>query len=80
MVSMHADGTPCKEGTTSTPRGFVPCCAAFAAHLATCEFDVRYEWRAKRRRWEIAVPQVAGGGGVEIRYCPHCGAKLGRKR
>lgn len=76
----HADGTPCKEGTSSIPRGFVPCCAEFSGHLTTCDFDVRYEWWPKQRHWVIAIAEVAGGGGIRIAYCPHCGARLGRKR
>lgn len=80
MAPVHSDGSPCREGKSSAPKGYVPCCAAFAGHLATCEFDVRYEWHPRQRHWVIAIPDVAGGGGVQITYCPHCGSRLGKAR
>ncbi len=72
----HPDGTLCLEGTTSLPPDFQPCCAVFAAHTATCAHDLRYEWRPKSRQWVIAIAESAGGGGIMITYCPHCGALL----
>jgi len=72
----HSDGTICREGTQSLPEDFVPCCEMFSAHTATCVFDIRYEWWKTSRRWVIAIAESAGGGGIEITYCPHCGTKL----
>jgi len=72
----HPDGTSCLEGTTSLPPDFQPCCAVFAAHTATCAHDLRYEWWPKSRRWVIALAESAGGGGIVITHCPHCGTPL----
>ena len=72
----HIDGTLCKEGTRSVPPRFRTCCAVFAGHLETCDYDVRYEWWKRQRFWVISIADAAGGGGVVIRYCPHCGAEL----
>lgn len=72
----HPNGTFCLEGTTSLPLDFQPCCTVFAGHTSTCVHDLRYEWWPKSRQWVIAVAEAAGGGGVVINYCPHCGAPL----
>jgi hypothetical protein len=72
----HPDGTPCKEGTRSVPSRHVACCETFAGHLSTCDLDVRYEWWPRPRQWVITIAESAGGGGIVIRYCPHCGAEL----
>jgi hypothetical protein len=72
----HIDGTRCKEGTRRVPPRFRACCAAFAGHLATCDYDLRYEWWQRQRFWVITIAEAAGGGGVVIRYCPHCGLEL----
>jgi hypothetical protein len=72
----HADGSPCLTGTKKVPPGFSACCAAFAGHVDTCAFDVRYEWWERPRYWVIVIAESAGGGGVKIQYCPHCGSKL----
>jgi hypothetical protein len=72
----HPDGTLCLEGTSSLPPDFQPCCEVFAGHTATCAHDLRYEWWRKSRRWVIAIAESAGGGGIMIRYCPHCGTPL----
>jgi len=48
----------------------------FAGHVDTCDYDVRYEWWKRQRFWVITIAESAGGGGVVIRYCPHCGAEL----
>lgn len=61
------------------PRKHVPCCEIFAGHLDTCEFDVRYEWRSKSKQWVIAIAESAGGGGLTMNFCPHCGKKLSLK-
>ena len=76
MASTHADGTPCKEGTRSAPDGYAPCCDLFDGHTSACDFDVRYEWWAGPARRVITIAESAGGGGIWIRFCPHCGSKL----
>jgi len=72
----HADGTTCPEGTQALPRGFQSCCDAFHAHTAACYFDIRYEWWPRSRSWFIVIAPSAGGGGISIRFCPHCGNRL----
>jgi hypothetical protein len=72
----HADGTRCLEGSQRIPRIFKPCCETFAAHTTTCAFDVRYEWWSKSRKWVTVISESAGGGGVRISFCPHCGRRL----
>ena len=76
-MHQHSDGTTCNEGTSSVPEGYTPCCGTFEAHTRACEFDIRYEWWAKDSKWVIAIADTAGGGGIEIGYCPHCGMRLG---
>lgn len=76
MTSVHSDGTPCKEGTANVPAGFAPCCDMFGSHTSTCDYDVRYEWWSKSRQWVISISESAGGGGIQIFYCPHCGTCL----
>jgi len=77
--ALHSDGTKCKEGTASVPARFVPCCETFANHTTACELDVRYEWWREKRQWVIAIAESAGGGGIRIAHCPHCGSRLGSK-
>lgn len=75
----HADGSLCLEGTRKLPRGFTACCSQFEAHTAVCVYDVRYEWSGEQGgagSWQIAIPEIAGGGGLVIAHCPHCGASL----
>jgi hypothetical protein len=36
---------------------------------------VRYEWHASTG-WRIAIAEIAGGGGIGIKHCPHCGTGL----
>jgi hypothetical protein len=76
MAARHSDGTQCLEGTKRVPRGFKPCCKLFEAHTRACAYDVRYEWYSKSKQWVIAISESAGGGGIEIVFCPHCGEKL----
>jgi len=72
----HADGSICPEGPRRVPRGWKPCCTAFDARVEACFFDIRYEWWSKQRNWFTIIEPSAGGGGVAIAYCPHCGTKL----
>ncbi|MCE9603235.1 MAG: hypothetical protein K8S21_13610 [Gemmatimonadetes bacterium] len=78
----HLDGSICPEGTRSVPRGFRPCCDEFAARTLACFFDIRYEWWSGQRNWFVLITPEAGGGGIAMAHCPHCGAKLkgGAKR
>ena len=80
-MSSHQDGSPCPEGTRCVPRAFAACCEPFAQRTVACYLDIRYEWWPKRRNWFIVIAPTAGGGGIAIQFCPHCGAKLsGRPR
>lgn len=72
----HEDGSICLEGTRKLPKNFKPCCEVFRSHTASCIFDVRYEWNENIKGWWIAIDSKAGGGGIEIKYCPHCGESL----
>ena len=72
----HPDGTRCLEGTRRVPRRFKACCRLFESHTATCAYDIRYEWWQKGRTWVVTIAESAGGGGIEIRFCPHCGRRL----
>lgn len=73
----HADGSPCPEGTQRLPASGVVCCDAFWAHTLACYFDIRYEyWEGRAPNWHIIIAPAAGGGGIAIQYCPHCGAKF----
>jgi hypothetical protein len=79
-MSTHADGTSCPEGTYKLPRGFSACCDTFSYHTRACYFDVRYEWWTKYRGWYIVIAEMAGGGGIKIEFCPHCGTSLEKLR
>jgi hypothetical protein len=72
----HLDGSACLEGTQRVPRGYVSCCEDFRQHTLTCYHDIRYEWWSTQRRWFTIISPAAGGGGVAIAFCPHCGKKL----
>ena len=74
--SKHADGSFCPEGTQSVPRGFAACCDRFGQHTLACYFDIRYEWWPQASSWFTIIAPEAGNGGIEISFCPHCGAKL----
>lgn len=76
ITKFHADGSPCLEGTKSVPKKYEPCCELFNSHTSTCVHDIRYEWWGKRKIWVIAISEESGGGGIEIKFCPHCGSKL----
>lgn len=58
------------------PNDFSACCEAFEAQTNSCYYDIRYEWDSEGNEWCIAIPESAGGGGILISYCPHCGACL----
>ena len=72
----HPDGTFCLENTKSVPSSFIPCCETFSGHTITCAYDVRYEWLPNSNEWIIVIPESAGGGGITMSFCPHCGMKL----
>jgi hypothetical protein len=74
--SRHADGTSCLEGTRSVPPRFRSCCEVFAGHTRACVNDIRYEWWSRSGRWVTVISETSGGGGIKMRYCPHCGARL----
>ncbi len=73
MATYHADGTVCLEGTRSVPRNYSPCCEVFDYRTAACVYDIRYEWWPISHQWVIVIAEVAGGGGITVSYCPHCG-------
>jgi len=58
------------------PARFRTCCAEFAQRTLACTFDVRYEWWSRQRNWFVTIADSAGGGGIAISHCPHCGKKL----
>lgn len=72
----HVDGSVCLEGTRTLPRGFTACCKDFEARTSACVHDVRYEWNETNLSWQIAISPAAGGGGLGIKFCPHCGTSL----
>ena len=72
----HIDGSLCPEGTANMPVNRRVCCKEFEWRTYACYYDVRYEWQRWRGQWVIAIAPDAGGGGIAIRNCPHCGAKL----
>lgn len=74
--STHLDGTPCPEGTQRLSPERTTCCDAFHARTLACYFDVRYEWWPNPSGWFIIICPDAGGGGIAINNCPHCGARL----
>lgn len=73
----HPDGSECLAGTQRVPKGHLPCCEVFEDHTRACAFDVRYEW-SEEHGWVTAISSSAGGGGVAISHCPHCGEQLAR--
>ena len=75
-LTTHLDGTACPEGTQRTPRGYHACCPAFDARTRACYHDIRYEWWSAQRNWFVLIAPDAGGGGIAMVYCPHCGAML----
>lgn len=78
---LHADGSVCPEGTARRPRSYRPCCEEFDARTLACFFDIRYEWWPRYRGWFTIINPTAGGGGIAMNFCPHCGQRLpGRPR
>jgi len=75
-AATHRDGSACPEGTRTIPRAFKPCCPEFGSHTLTCYHDVRYEWWPKQGGWFTVIAPSAGGGGIAISFCPHCGSRL----
>ena len=76
MAKKHLDGSLCPAGTQRLPARFSACCESFEQHTLDCTFDIRYEWWPKKRNWFVLIADSAGGGGIAIAHCPHCGAKL----
>jgi len=76
MTGYHTDGTRCREGTQRVPERFEPCCSGFERHTTACEYDIRFEWWTGHASWFIVISDMAGGGGIAIGYCPHCGSEL----
>ena len=76
MATIYPDGSVCREGTRSVPDNFEPCCEMFDARTTYCVYDIRYEWWGDNHIWVIPIAEIAGGGGIEIRYCTHCGSQL----
>lgn len=74
-MTRHLDGSVCLDGTQRVPENWRACCDVFADHTKTCTFDLRYEW-SEQHGWMIMIDDSAGGGGVQITTCPHCGTKL----
>ena len=72
----HIDGSPCPEGEQRLAPDGALCCAAFEARTRACYFDIRYEYWVSQGGWFIIIQPDAGGGGVAINNCPHCGARL----
>lgn len=75
-LKTHSDGSICLEGTRRVPENFKSCCNEFESHTDACTFDIRYEWWGNPQGWFIPIVPSAGGGGIAIGYCPHCGKKL----
>ncbi|MGE0045319.1 MAG: hypothetical protein AB7J28_12900 [Hyphomonadaceae bacterium] len=72
----HSDGSLCPEGTQSLPSSGAICCDAFGWRTLACYFDIRYEFWENPEGWFVIIQPDAGGGGILLSYCPHCGAKL----
>jgi hypothetical protein len=80
-VRKHLDGSLCPEGTRRIHARFSACCEEFTHRTRACYFDIRYEWWPKLKNWFVVISDEAGGGGIAINFCPHCGRKLkGQKR
>jgi hypothetical protein len=73
---IHGDGSICPEGTARRPRPYKPCCRDFDRHTLACFFDIRYEWWPRYRGWFNIISPSAGGGGIALNFCPHCGKRL----
>ena len=74
--SKHPDGSYCLKDTQRCPEEGAPCCELFEDHTVTCIYDIRYEWWQAQGFWVICIASSAGGGGIKISHCPHCGTKL----
>lgn len=75
-LKKHSDGTECPEGTQRLRPDYALCCDDFRARTLSCYFDVRIEYWAEYEGWFVIIAPSAGGGGIAINYCPHCGARL----
>ena len=72
----HSSGETCPEESRKVPERFKVCCPIFDGHTRSCYYDIRYEYVFKAKFWGIVIPPEAGGGHIEISYCPHCGSRL----
>jgi hypothetical protein len=72
----HSEGAVCLEGMKRVPLTYNPCCGSFAAHVVAHCHDMRFEWSAIQRRWVAVIAPEAGGGVIEIQFCPFCGTQL----
>lgn len=72
----HPDGSYCLENHQRCPEEGKPCCTLFEDHTVACVYDLRYEWWAKPGFWVVRLADSAGGGGIKISFCPHCGSEL----
>lgn len=75
-ANVHRDGTPCVEGAQAVPSAFVACCSALEERTRACVIDVRFEFWPEHKAWFIPLVPDAGGGAIEIAFCPHCGTRL----
>jgi hypothetical protein len=69
----------CPEGTQRLPEDGATCCDDFRERTAACYFDIRYEYWPDHAGWFVIIQPDAGGGGVAMNFCPHCGIKLAGK-
>jgi hypothetical protein len=66
----------CPEGAQRLPADGAICCNDFRERTLACFFDIRYEYWPAYAGWFVIISPDAGGGGVAINFCPHCGLKL----
>jgi hypothetical protein len=75
-MKTHLDGSICLEGTQRIKPRTKFCCERFEHHTWACEYDIRFEYWSRRGSWYTIVPEAAGGGGIKMKFCPFCGARL----
>jgi hypothetical protein len=62
------------------PSRYKACCDDFEQRTTACYVDIRYEWWRRQRGWFVIIAPNAGGGGIAIHFCPHCGEKLRKSK